>query len=105
MVTGKLTEADPFEVAPPRSASERPSNSRDMLVLVGADGRLAVDGRSIESARLRSVVVDHLSTNDGVIVRLKADSEARATQVIAVMELLREAGIEELKLLIVLKSD
>lgn len=99
MISGKLVETDPFEIAPPRSASETETDIQDILVLVTEDGRLALDGRRIESSRLRSVVTDRLSTDRSVLVRLKADSQAPATQVITVMEILQEAGVEKLKLL------
>ena len=99
MIAGKLVEADPFEIAPPRSESETPTDIQDILVLVSEDGRVALDGRRIESARLRSAVADRLSTDRSVLVRLKADGQVPATQVITVMEILKEAGVEKLKLL------
>ena len=101
MIAGKLAEADPFEIAPPRSASEGQPDTQDLLVLIGEGGWLALDGRLVESAELRSAVANRLSTNRRTVVRLKADALAPATQVIAVMELLQDAGIEELKLLTV----
>ena len=101
MITGKLVEADPFEIAPPRSASDGQSDTRDMLVLVGEDGRLALDGRLVDAAELRSAMQNRLSTNEATVIRLKADSLVPATRVIAVMEILQDAGVEELKLLTV----
>lgn len=101
MLAGRLAVSDPFEIAPPRSASEGPAASRDMLVLVDADGRLALDGRIMNDRSLEAAVAERMTDDGDARVRLKADARAQATQVVAVMELLREAGVERLALLTV----
>ena len=101
MLAGKLTASDPFQVQPPRSLSEGPPVQRDSLVLVGADGRLALDGVVMEGTVLKAALAERLAGANEVRVRLKADGRAEAARVVAVMELLREAGVERLKLLTV----
>lgn len=101
MLAGRLAASDPFEIAPPRSASEGPAGARELLVLVGADGQLAVDGKVLDAAALKAAVAERLSGAADTRIRLKADGRAEATQVVVVMELLRHAGIERLKLLTV----
>lgn len=101
MLAGRLAASDPFQIAPPTSASEGPSAARDLVVLVGADGRLALDGEIMDEAALQSALVTRLSGESGANLHLKADGRAEATRVVAVMELLREAGVEKLKLLTV----
>ncbi len=101
MLAGRLAASDPFEIAPPRSASEGPVATQDLLVLVGADGRLALDGEVLDEAALEAAVAERLSKDGDARVRLKADGRAEATDVVAVMELLRGAGVERLKLLTV----
>jgi len=99
MLAGRLAASDPFEIAPPHSASEGPAASQEMLVLVGADGQLALDGEIMEEAALEARVAERLSASEGAQVRLKADGRAEATRVVAVMEFLRAAGVERLRLL------
>ena len=99
MLAGKLSASDPFEVAPPRSISEGPPAAQDLLVLVGADGRLALDGEVLDLPAFKTSLAGRLAAQDKVRVRLKADGRAEATRVVAVMELLREAGVKRLKLL------
>ena len=101
MLAGKLSASDPFQVQPPRSLSESPPAPQDSLVLVGADGRLALDGVVMEGPALKATLAERLAGADEVRVRLKADGRAEAARVVAVMELLREAGVERLKLLTV----
>lgn len=97
MIAGRLTSADPFEIAPPTSASGEDPAAGEALVLVAADGRLALDGAPVSEAEL----ADRLRGAEGRQIRLKADANAEAVRVVAVMEVLQEAGIEKLDLLTV----
>ena len=101
MLAGRLSASDPFEVEPQTSQSEGPAAKQELLVLVGADGRLALDNVEMEADALKLAVAERLENAGGAAVRLKADSAAAATEVVEVMELLRAAGVEKLKLLTV----
>lgn len=101
MLAGRIAASDPFEVTPPRSASEGAVQTRDLLVMVSGDGRLALDGKVMSESELASSVSAHLAANEAAQVRLKADGRAAATRVVAVMESLRRAGVERLDLLTV----
>ena len=105
MVAGRPTLPDPFGIDPPLSASESLQDPQELIVLVDAEGRLALDGRVIAEDSLTSSVAERLSDSESVQVRLKADAQVQAIEVIAVMELLREAGVEQLKLLTVQGSN
>ncbi|WP_439514705.1 ExbD/TolR family protein [Oceanibaculum nanhaiense] len=97
MLAGKLSQIDPFEVTPPDSASESLPDGSTLTVLVGADGRIAFDGKPMELEALPAALAEH--AKDGAVLRLKADQQAEADRVIEVMESLRAAGIEKLSLL------
>ncbi|MBB4267045.1 ExbD/TolR family protein [Roseospira visakhapatnamensis] len=102
MLAGSLAAMDPFEVAPPRSTSEGLDETRDVLVLVGADGQLALDGVPVPAAAFGAALTERLGeTEDAARVRLKADGQAEAGRVVAIMERLHEAGVERVVLLTV----
>lgn len=101
MLAGRIAASDPFEVAPPRSTSEGAVEQRDMLVLIDAEGRLALDGEIMTEAALKEAVAERISGNRQARMRLKADGRAEAAGVVAVMQTLRETGVERLKLLTV----
>jgi len=101
MLAGRISATDPFRIEPPRSASEAPIESQESVVLVSADGRLALDGEVMERAALEAAIAERMSQDPAPRIRLKADGRAEATGVVAVMEWLREAGVERLKLLTV----
>ncbi|MBL26267.1 MAG: biopolymer transporter ExbD [Rhodospirillaceae bacterium] len=99
MIAGRLASSDPFNIEPPQSASEGPPEAQEMVVLVGADGDLALDGEIMDETTLEAAVAERMAAEDVPPLRLKADGRADATKVVAVMELLREAGVESLRLL------
>ena len=99
MLAGTLSASDLFEVAPPESASEEPAGESEMVVLLAADGRLALDGRHVAESDLRQQVAARLKASPGIHVRLKADGATTAERVIDIMEMLRAAGVAELTLL------
>jgi biopolymer transport protein ExbD len=101
MLAGRIAANDPFEVTPPRAASESGAQSRDMLVLISPDGRIALDGEVVTRSGLEAAVAARLTSNAGARVRLKADGGTEASGVVAIMETLRAAGVERLKLLTV----
>ena len=99
MLTGKLSATDPVEATPPRSASEGRVDARELVVVIAANGDLAFDGKRIDQASLQDAVSDKLAGDEALQVWLKADGGAEAAHVIAVMDILNEAGVERLKLL------
>lgn len=99
MLAGQLTASGPFRVEPPLSLTALQAQERDITILIGGDGRLALDGTVIEVDALIQAIEARVARGDIGEVRLKADGQADATQVVAVMELLRGAGVESLHLL------
>lgn len=100
MLAGKLSSSDPFEIAPPRSASEAPVDARELVIALGPQGQLAFDGAVLDEASLAQAVEDRLSQEKAPSrIWLKADGRADATRLIGIMDILRSAGVERLKLL------
>ncbi|MAT50679.1 MAG: biopolymer transporter ExbD [Porticoccaceae bacterium] len=100
MVAGKLAATDPLDIDPPQSALESEAGPRELLVLLDAEGRLALDGEIMVESELKSALQQRLA-EDGTRIRLKADGRVEATRVVALMELLQDAGAEKVKLLTV----
>lgn len=100
MVAGQLSASAPFNIDPPASNSDG-QPSRELLVLIGTEGRLAVDGETVDPDRLEAAVAEHLQGDGAGPIRVKADGRVAATRVVAIMEALRAAGAERLDLLTV----
>lgn len=100
MITGHMSAQAPFELEPVQSASGSHPRSQDLTVFMGSDGRLAVEGVSLNLQELETLVRSRLTDSDsGLRVRLQADGRTEAVRVVAVMEGLRAAGMESLELL------
>ena len=99
MIAGAIDAGDPITAEPPRSASEEAIEARELVIVMSADGRLALDGAVLEKSALGAAVAGRMDTVRAPQVWLKADGGADSVEVVAVMETLREAGVERLKLL------
>jgi biopolymer transport protein ExbD len=99
MLAGRVAALDPFQVEPPRSASAGLLESRETIVLLGADGTLALDGQVMDAEQLADAVAARVDAEGADAFRFKADGRADATRVVEIMEILREAGVGKLRLL------
>jgi biopolymer transport protein ExbD len=99
MVAGELTRADPFEIAPPRSASEAAVPEGPPLVVAGIEGRLALDGAQMARPALLAALPDRLGPEGRL--RLKVDGRAEAADIVALLAALEAAGARDIRLLTV----
>ena len=97
MVAGQLTRADPFDIAPPRSASDGAAPDGPAVVLVGADGRLALDGEVMARPELLAAIPGRLGAK--ARLRLKVDGRADAVRTVHLVVGLKAAGARDIRLL------
>ena len=98
MLAGSLAARDPVPAEPPRSSTEAQLSDRDLVVLVSANGALAVDGATVARGDLAAVLEGALRTAPDRAVWLKADANADSLDVILLLEALQEAGLERVQL-------
>ena len=98
MVAGTLSASDPFDIAPPRSASSAEAPPGPPLVLMGADGQLALDGRVVDRAALLAALPGRLADAGGLL-RLKLDAGLSAATAVDLVTALGGAGAREIRLL------
>ncbi|EDP63305.1 Biopolymer transport protein ExbD/TolR [alpha proteobacterium BAL199] len=101
MVVGSLSATDPFTIEPPQSRNGDPRDLKGIVLLIGTDGQLALDGRVLEASALKSAMTERLVDAPAQEVHLKADGAAAATEVVGIMEILRDAGVERVRLMTV----
>lgn len=99
MLVGHLSSTDKLAIQPPHSSSDTPAHNTGLLVQVNAQGALALGGNPVQPARLKTAVHNYMQTHPDGKVRLKADGLVDAARVVAVMRVLRAAGVEHLRLL------
>ncbi len=99
IMTGALHAVDYFNVNPPSSSSEFQASLDDTVILVGADGRVAIDNKEVDEVDLQLSVSDKLAANAGAVFRIKADGRVDAVRVVEVMELIEAVGVRRVMLL------
>ena len=99
IMTGALHAVDYFNVNPATSSSEFQAFLDDTIILVGGDGRVAIDNKEVDEVDLQLSVSDKLSANAGAIFRIKADGRVDAARVVEVMELIEAVGVLRVMLL------
>ncbi len=99
IMTGALTAVDYFNVDPPGSSSEIETSLDDTVILVGSDGRIAIDNKEVDEIDLQLTVSDKLAAAPGRVFRIKADGRVDAARVVEVMELIEAVGVRRVVLL------
>jgi len=101
MLAGAIEPSEPFPLAPAASTSEIRGDVQDFVVLIDADGRVALDDRELSRDELTDAVRAALTSRPGALIQVKPDAEAEAVTVIEVMEEIRDAGASYIVLLTV----
>ena len=80
----------------PQSTSTAPQESKDLAVFLAADGRLSFEGEEVDSDELSRQLGDALESSESKRVVLRADAGSRHGDVVALMDLIRDAGADAL---------
>ena len=99
IMTGALHAVDYFNINPPSSSSEFQASLDETVILIGADGRVAIDNKEVDEIDLQLSVSDKLAANSGADFRIKADGRVDAARVVEVMELIEAVGVRRVMLL------
>lgn len=100
MIAGSLSAATPFEVEPPAAGSAAATETPRGGVAIAGDGRLAFAGEPIALGKLAEHAGRWRETRGGDRpLAVQADADAPTERLLAVIDALREAGIERIRLL------
>ncbi|MBO6519755.1 MAG: biopolymer transporter ExbD [Rhodospirillales bacterium] len=99
MVAGQLSKTDPVTIDPPVSESETEPDARRLRLLITADGRVLLRGEDTAIDDLPRMLADALAEGAHKTVHVKADGDADVQHVIAILDRIKAAGAEKVKLL------
>ncbi len=94
MLAGALEAPHPVEVDPPRAEEAADEPQTERTVYIEADGNIVVIDDEVALAELAGAVAER--GGDWVV---RADAEAEATRVVAVLRALAEGGLERVELI------
>ncbi|MEO1729664.1 MAG: biopolymer transporter ExbD [Pseudomonadota bacterium] len=101
MLAGSIEPEDAFPVSPAASLSEKRGDIQDLVVLVGQEGEIAINDKTIARGELEPEIRRILTEQPEALIQLKPDAGAKAKEVIAIMEDIRSGGAAYIVLLTV----
>ncbi|MBX2853502.1 MAG: biopolymer transporter ExbD [Rhodobacteraceae bacterium] len=101
MVVGKISASDPFEITPTQSASEGAPPMEPLMVQIGGEGQLALNGAVLDEASLLAAVEAAIARDQASDVRVKADGGVEAADVVRLLERLQAVGVNGVRLMTV----
>ena len=101
MLAGSLSQPGAFDVTPPESSSLFEADIQTLIVVVSAQGRLAVGEDELEMPALTQLLSERLSATPDLPIQLKADGDLAAETLLEVMDVIQSTGVSKLTLLTV----
>ena len=98
LMAGAITTPDIFEVSPP-SNNESPELGTERVILMAKDGRYAYENTEVSLDDLPALIRAAAGNNAAQKFKIKADASVHSGKVIAVMEMLRNAGVKNTTLI------
>ena len=98
IVAGVISPARPFDVTPPASRAEPVAQMDALLIYADSEGRFAVGQNVVSLDALALTVSAQLAETPDRHVRLVADADADAREILDVLGGLREAGVKRVRL-------
>ena len=100
MLLGRIASPEALQVQPPISASSGLADSNNSIViLISANGRLAIGENEIEQDLLVSTVSKLIDEDPAMTIKIKADAGLDAVVLIRMMEQLKDVGVKRILLL------
>lgn len=100
MLAGAVSTPDPLNVQPPRSMVDAAGDRLPSMLVVGADGRLAL-GREVFTLEGLAPRIDAWLTAapPGFPLTVKADAETEALAIVTLLEALKRQGVTHVRLM------
>ena len=101
VITPMLQKTTPVDLAVTNNAREMKEADKDdaVVVAVTRDGSIFMNNTKIEKADITNQVKDRLSGRNDKTVYVKSDARAKYGDVVAVVDEIRSAGVDQLGLL------
>ncbi|NRB38706.1 MAG: biopolymer transporter ExbD [Pseudomonadales bacterium] len=96
IVTTSFVKESGIEVNPPTAATATSQDNANIFIAINADGDVWIDKREVDIRTVRAIVARlHASTPEAAVV-IQADAKSTTENLLAVMDQLRLAGIDDI---------
>ena len=98
IVTANFIKEPGLEINRPDSDTAETQENAAILIAVGANDEIYMDGRRIDVRQVKANVIRLMAENPQGAVVMQADKKATAEKIIAVMDEVREAGVIDISI-------
>ncbi len=99
MIAGKIEKPTVFRVDPPDSMSEAPRGDQGIVILLGTDGRVAIDNVVVDRAQLMARLGAAANASVTPEIEVRADAGVDMARFKGLLADLGEAGVSRVRLL------
>jgi biopolymer transport protein TolR len=99
LITPMLQQGVAMRLPQASHTLDKPTTQDNTTVAVGKDGSMYVNAKQVSEADMASKVTEALETKKEKVVFIKADEEALYSSVMAAMDQLHQAGVEDIALI------
>ena len=98
MLTSAIAIQDRLEVDLPQAETGKENAGPAITVLVNRDGMLAVNNVVVDQDDFAGSLRDARAAGSGNVLMIKADAGTRTAEVVRILKIAREAGMENVKI-------
>src|SRR5215831_17309202 len=99
LITPMLQQGVAMRLPQASNTVDKPTTQDNTTVAVGKDGTMYVNAKQVTEAEMASKVTEALESKKDKVVFIKADQEALYSSVMAAMDALHQAGVEDIALI------
>ena len=100
LITPMLNQGVAVILPKAQNTVDKPTTSNNTVIAVSKDGTLYVNAKPVSEAEMASKVSEALETKKEKVVFINADQEALYSSVMAAMDQLHQAGVEDIALIV-----
>lgn len=95
MVTAPMIMKPSINVNLPKAASGEATTPSKLNITIASDGTLNLDGKSVQDAEVNSKALEEFQKNPDVQAVISADKDVPHGRVVAVLDLVKSAGVKK----------
>ena len=99
LITPMLQQGVAMRLPQASNTTDKPTTQDNTTVAVGKDGSMYVNAKQVTETEMASKVTEALESKKEKVVFIKADEEALYSSVMAAMDQLHQAGVEDIALI------
>ena len=99
LITPMLNQGVAVILPKAQNTVDKPTTSNNTVIAVSKDGTLYVNAKPVSEAEMASKVTEALESKKEKVVFINADQEALYSSVMAAMDQLHQAGVEDIALI------